>query len=230
MEKSDAVSVTIHGNVRTTEFPEESNVCVKLHTVVTGDWKVMTGESVVLSSFSYRGTDNQIFIDLPFECGLKGNSPFMWPRIVLNCFTKDTSGKDCVVGYGVLPVPSEPGQHIHRVHCFMPESSSIVQRMIAKLRGVTAEFVDPLLPANSDGRYACRTSTRGYVDLEINVSIKSSETGYRFAPGATEARSNNNSMNVPSSIADLAGIVAAGNEPSELFSVDEENEELVSKN
>ncbi|CAP30286.1 Protein CBR-MKSR-1 [Caenorhabditis briggsae] len=227
MEKSDSVSLTVHGNVRITEFPEESNVCVKLNTVAVGDWKIITGDTVALSSFSYRGADNRIFIDLPFECGLKGSSPFMWPRLVLNCFSKDTSGKDCVIGYGVLPIPTEPGKHICRVHCFLPEPSSIVQQMMAKLRRMNAEFVDPLLPANADGRYACRTSTRGYVDIEINVSIKSSETGYRFAPSASsEAKINNSHQNVPSSIADLAGIVAVGGEEhADIFGADSENEE-----
>ncbi|CCD62862.1 B9 domain-containing protein 1 [Caenorhabditis elegans] len=225
MEKADSIVLTIHGNVRTTEFPEESNVCVKLSTVATGDWKIINGETVSLSSFSFRGADNQIFIDLPFECGLKGSSPFMWPRLVLNCFSKDHSGKDCVTGYGMLPIPTEPGKHVCRVHCFLPEPSSTVQQLIAKLRRVNAEFVDPMLPANADGRYACRTSTKGYVDLEINVSIKCSDTAYKFTSTSTEIKSSNShaTNNVSTTIADLAGIEAVGNE--ETFNAQEDNDE-----
>ncbi|CAL2052781.1 unnamed protein product [Caenorhabditis brenneri] len=226
MDKSEIVSLTIHGNVKTTEFPEETNVCVKLHTVAMGDWKIITGESVFLSSFSYRGTDNQLFIDLPFECALKSTNPFMWPRLVLNCFSRDNSGRDSVSGYGVLAVPTEPGKHICRVYCFLPESSSIMQGIIAKLRGVNAEFVDPLMPANADGRYACRTSARGYVDVEINVSIKSSESGFRFSPAVTERTANH--TNVPSSIADLAGAGSAG--IGEIFNIAEEHEESAGSN
>lgn len=72
-----------------------------------------------------------------------------------------------MTGYGMLPIPTEPGKwvlnnfslssnqfrHVCRVHCFLPEPSSTVQQLIAKLRRVNAEFVDPMLPANADGRY-----------------------------------------------------------------------------
>lgn len=227
MEKSDSLSLTIHGHVRTTEFPEESNVCVKLNTIAQGDWKIISGDAIALSSFSFRGSDRQIFIDLPFECGLRGNCPYMWPRFVLNCFSKDKSGKDCVVGYGVLPIPAEPGNHTCRVHCFLPESSSIVQQMIAKLRGVNAEFVDPLIPATSDGRYACRTSTKGYVDLDLNVSIKYPDTGYMFSHTPVEVKpSIPTTHTVPASIAELANVVSSNKDNEGIFSIQEVDEEL----
>uniref|UniRef100_A0A1I7T8U2 B9 domain-containing protein 1 n=1 Tax=Caenorhabditis tropicalis TaxID=1561998 RepID=A0A1I7T8U2_9PELO len=149
------------------------------------------------------------------------------PRFVFNCFSKDNSGKDRVTGYGVLTVPAEPGKHNCCVQCFLPESSSIIQQTIAKLRGVNAEFVDPLLPANADGRYACRTSTKGYVNLEINVSIKSSDAGYRFSSLSSNVKNTTNTS-IPHSIADLTNPPGTGNDQGELFRPNDERREKLS--
>ncbi|CAI2355540.1 unnamed protein product [Caenorhabditis sp. 36 PRJEB53466] len=203
MDNSDSLSVNIHGLVKIAEFPQETNLCVKLHTVSSGDWKISNGDTALLSSFCYRGDHKKIHIDLPFEYTFKGTSPFMWPRLVLNCFSKDVSGKDGVIGYGAISIPTEPGKHCCRVYCFLPETSSTIQLIISKLRRVNSEFIDPLLTASSDGRNACCTTTTGYVDVDLNVSVKHSDTGYQFSSGFADKNSNNT---ISPSIIELAGI------------------------
>uniref|UniRef100_A0A8R1HHM7 Uncharacterized protein n=1 Tax=Caenorhabditis japonica TaxID=281687 RepID=A0A8R1HHM7_CAEJA len=176
MDNTANLTVNVHGNVRLAEFPLQSNICVRLSTVTLGNWNLISGDNIFLSCFSYRGADNSMFIDLPFEFSIQGESPHM-----------------C--------------KHFCRVYCFLPESSSILQWMIEKIRSVEAEFVNPLMPATSDNRYVCQTSTKGYVEIEINVGAKEPAAGFQFNSHITELKK---SSNVPTSIVELTGMRTIG--------------------
>ncbi|CAI5451634.1 unnamed protein product [Caenorhabditis angaria] len=180
MEKKSSIVVTVHGNVTSAQFPEEENICIKLNVATSEDWRIISGDHSVLSSFSFRGATSHMNIDLPFETSYKSSTPYMWPRYVFSCYSKNRSGNDCLKAYGSLFVPTTPGRHLKRVYCFLPEPSSMIQRITARIRELNAELVNPLMPGFSDGRHALRVTSKGYLDIEINISIKCTDTSLQF--------------------------------------------------
>ena len=68
----------------------------------------------------------------------------------------DSYGKEVVRGYGAVHVPLEPGCHTARVAMFVPESSSLVQRLTGWLMGARPHYIDPRVVASSEGRDVTR--------------------------------------------------------------------------
>ncbi|CAB3400419.1 unnamed protein product [Caenorhabditis bovis] len=147
------IVITAHTHIRTVDFPEVSNVCVKLAAVAPGDWKIVSGEQTALSAFSYRGGAHKMNIDLSHSNTFRSTSAHMWPRYVITCFTRDRAGDDSLTGYGTLFLPSTSGRHTLKVFCYIPEPSSMIQRIMARFRGLMVELVNPMMPAFADGRF-----------------------------------------------------------------------------
>ena len=86
---------------------------------------------------------------------------------MISVYELDSFGNEVVVGYGATHVPLGPGSHVARIPMFVPEYSSIMQRVTGYLMGKKPEFVDPRVVASGEGRDVTRyvqnkTKTRSF--------------------------------------------------------------------
>lgn len=77
---------------------------------------------------------------------------FKGPQLIISCYGLDTFGNDVVRGYGVCHLPVSAGQHFKTIPMFVPESTSLLQKMTAWLTGRRPEYVDPRVLAQGEGR------------------------------------------------------------------------------
>lgn len=88
-----------------------------------------------------------------------------------------------VVGYGATHVPLGPGSHVTRIPMFVPEFSSIMQRVTGYLMGKKPEFVDPRVVASGEGRDVTRVCSEGSIKVEFHVITKDlKRLGYETNP------------------------------------------------
>ena len=66
---------------------------------------------------------------------------------------------------------------------FVPESSSLVQRLTGYLMGARPHYIDPRVVASGEGRDVTRVRSMGHVAVEFNVITKDlKRLGYEGSP------------------------------------------------
>ncbi|KAK7508005.1 hypothetical protein BaRGS_00000970, partial [Batillaria attramentaria] len=73
--------------------------------------------------------------------------------------------------------------HKIRVPMFVPESSSLLQKLTSWFLGRRPEYVDPRVIAQGEGREVTRVRSQGYVTISFNVVMKDmKKLGYDILP------------------------------------------------
>ncbi|RZF34254.1 hypothetical protein LSTR_LSTR015699 [Laodelphax striatellus] len=96
----------------------------------------------------------------------------MGPQLIISVYGQDTFGNDVVRGYGICHLPVQSGSSSIRVAMFVPESSSVLQRVTSWLTGRRPEYVDPRVLAHGEGREVTRVRSQGRVWVNFNVLTK----------------------------------------------------------
>ena len=82
------------------------------------------------------------------------------PQIVLSCYGQDAFGNDVIRGYGSTYIPSVVGRTVREVPIFVPQAATAFQKFVGIFTGRRAEFIDPRIVAQAEGRDATRVSTQ----------------------------------------------------------------------
>jgi len=81
-----------------------------------------------------------------------------------------------VCGYGVVHVPTQPGQHTRYIQIFKPKSSSYLIDLIGTIQGKPAEYYNPVdLLQKTTGREVSRVETCGVVKIQFNICTRNME-------------------------------------------------------
>jgi B9 domain-containing protein 1 len=146
------------------------------------DWTVISGLTQGITQTAKRGTgENKNFVwNFPVDITFKSTNPFGWPQIVLSVYGVNVLGRDEVRGYGAVHLPITPGRHCPEVALYVPDSSSLMQKLASWIIGSKPEFVDPTFVASGEGREVTRVCSEGKVKLSLNVVTKDLwKLGYR---------------------------------------------------
>ncbi len=111
---------------------------------------VAKGESQIAKFGS--NTNQDIVWNLPFDVTWTSTNAFGWPRMVVEVRHLDFLGREVVLGYGSMLVPTVPGRYIRYIRTFAPVSGSAVQGFLAWLTANRPEFVRPDFVTENKGR------------------------------------------------------------------------------
>ena len=111
---------------------------------------VAKGESQIAKFGS--GANQDIVWNLPFDVTWTSTNAFGWPRMVVEVRHLDFLGREVVLGYGSMLVPTVPGRYIRYIRTFAPVSGSAVQGFLAWLTANRPEFVRPDFVTENKGR------------------------------------------------------------------------------
>ena len=84
-----------------------------------------------------------------------------WPKFQLQVFQEDMFGRNEMVGYGFVHVPSEPGIHEVECSCWRPLSSSWYDEVQAFFVGGNPQLKSTDMIATNIDRYKLRTRSSG---------------------------------------------------------------------
>ena len=114
--------------------------------------------------------------ELPFEIR-------EWPQLLIQVMSRDSWYRTRTEGYGVTPLPSQPGAHTLDVGCWRPVGGP-VDELRRYFIGGSPELSDPFFvakpPVDDDGGnvrhlnlFGLRTMTTGTVRLRLNLAFQS---------------------------------------------------------
>jgi B9 domain-containing protein 2 len=104
-----------------------------------------------------------------------------WPKFQLQVFQEDMFGRNELVGYGFVHVPSAPGCHELECSCWRPMSASWSDEVQAFFVGGNPQLKTTDMIANNVDRYKLQTRSSGRVSFRISVMLKGfSKHGFQF--------------------------------------------------
>ncbi|KAG8178421.1 hypothetical protein JTE90_000934 [Oedothorax gibbosus] len=172
MENENTFHLMISGQIETAEFPEIDEIYCKHCFVYGPDWVVTAGIEEGISQISQKGEGGHFALNFPLDISFKSTNPFGWPQLVVSVYGIDYFGNDVVRGYGSVHLPTSPGKHSRKVAMFVPESSSLLQRLTSWLIGRRPEFVDPRVVAQGEGREVTKVKSQGHMNIVFNIITK----------------------------------------------------------
>ncbi|CAM9592636.1 unnamed protein product, partial [Discosporangium mesarthrocarpum] len=162
------------GQIEHGEFGSMDNLYCRYSISFGSDWCIVHGLDTGLSQIARKGAgaDRSVVWNFPIDVTLKATNAFGWPRVALSVFRVDDMGRDVVVGYGSLLVPTQAGQHERFVHVYAPQASSLLQRFRSWLAGAYPEFFDSKFVAQGEGREVTRVKRTGVVKISLDVTTR----------------------------------------------------------
>jgi len=105
-----------------------------------------------------------------------------WPKFQVQVFQEDQYGRDELVGYGFVHVPSAPGIHEVQCSCWRPMSPEWNHEVQAFFVGGNPQLKSTDLIAENIDRYKLRTRSSGRVNFKLQVMLKGfSKYGFQFS-------------------------------------------------
>ncbi|CAM9876071.1 unnamed protein product [Scytosiphon promiscuus] len=162
------------GQVEFGEFGSLDNLYCRYTLSFGNDWYIVHGLDTGLSQIAQRagGQDTAVVWNFPIDVTFKATNAFGWPRIALSVFRVDDMGRDSVVGYGSVLIPTQAGRHSRVAHLYAPQPSSILQRFRAWVSGAYPEFFDSKFVTRGEGREVTRVRQSGTVKISLDVMTR----------------------------------------------------------
>ncbi|XP_076458707.1 B9 domain-containing protein 1-like [Babylonia areolata] len=185
MSASSVFLLMVSGQIETAEFPEYDDIYCRYCFSHGPDWLITSGLEEGITQITKKSLDErQLFVwNFPVDITFKSTNCYGWPQIVIHAYGLDAFGTDVVRGYGVTHVPITPGRHKIKVPMFVPESSSLLQKLTSWFLGRRPEYVDPRVVAQGEGREVTRVRSQGFVTVSFNVVMKDmKKLGYDIQP------------------------------------------------
>ena len=105
-----------------------------------------------------------------------------WPKFQIQVFQEDAYGRNELVGYGFVHVPTAPGIHEVQCSCWRPMSPKWDDEVQAFFVGGNPLLKSEDLIATNIDRYKLRTRSSGRVSFKLQVMLKGfSKYGFQFA-------------------------------------------------
>ncbi len=184
-DSSTVFLLSVTGQIGSASFPGYDDVYCKTCFVAGPDWAVTAGQEEGITQQARSSTDGKqrIVWNFPLDITFRSTCPYGWPQLVLSAYNVDGFSHEVVRGYGAIHVPIVPGTHTVRVPMFVPQSSSVIQRLAGWALGRRPEFVDARVVAAGEGREVTRVSSQGWVEVQFNVMTKDlKRLGYESSP------------------------------------------------
>ncbi|CAM9418867.1 unnamed protein product [Choristocarpus tenellus] len=166
------------GQVEHGEFASADNLYCRYALSFGNDWYIVHGLDTGLSQIARRrgGADTSVVWNFPIDVTFKATNAFGWPRVALSVFQVDNMGRDVVVGYGSLLVPTQSGRHERVVDIYAPQPSSLLQRFHSWVAGAYPEFFDSKFVARGEGREVTRVKRTGLMKVSMDVMTRGEYT------------------------------------------------------
>ena len=95
-----------------------------------------------------------------------------WPKLVMKFEGNTVGNKKLIKGYATCILPVSAGSHRIRCHIFKPVTSQFLGMVYGDQVKESGKSIDPHLIASGKGRDATTVENMGYVDIEVNISLK----------------------------------------------------------
>ena len=166
------MTLQVNGQIESGKIADEDGICLKFDFTYGKDWKLTSGNETGISQHSYKSmqTNDKVVWNYPFELTFGTSDISGWPKLCLQLTSRDIIGRDCVCGYGVMHVPTQPGHHTRYIQLFKPKSSNSIIELLGLWRGKPVEYRSPVdLLHKTTGREVTRVENAGVVKVTFSI-------------------------------------------------------------
>ncbi|EAX83364.1 B9 protein [Trichomonas vaginalis G3] len=163
--------LTVEGQVECCTDPKANGLFFTYGFSHGPGWSIAVGAKEGTSQASSIDNNNMCIWNYPFNVAFKAERPFGWPQMVFAIYGKNAFGSTVVAGYGAIHLPTTQGLHKLEIPLFAPASTSLMQKLIAKITGQTTEFINLNFIAGGEARDLTRTESQGTLKMTLNVLI-----------------------------------------------------------
>jgi hypothetical protein len=169
--------VAISGQLESGSFLSSlrsSTLAFKIVSPNPDSWCIISGKTSGMTPKASSSV-NEFVWNYPIACAFSTDTPMGWPRLVVSVFTTDWKGRDIVFGYGVIPIPSQPGRHVREIKLFTPAASSWWTVVSGWLLGHRPTLLDPetfLTNPNEGISTVMMTPREGSITVNFIIGIK----------------------------------------------------------
>jgi len=131
---------------------------------------ITSGET--FQSIAYEEDNiNVVNFDQPISLNLSCQSINGWPKIVVEVWSNDKEGKNCIIGYGTGFIPIKSGFSKMAINCWRP-SKSITASLEETLLGNNKEFHDKSAVYSTAEKFGVTSISTGQVNIELELIFK----------------------------------------------------------
>ncbi|XP_021940537.1 B9 domain-containing protein 1 [Zootermopsis nevadensis] len=166
--------ISASGQIESAVFHEFDDIYCKYCFVYGPDWVVTSGVEEGISQIVKRSRDERhLFVwNFPLDVTFKSTNPYGWPQLVVSVYGLDMFGNDVVRGYGLCHLPIAAGVYKKTLAMFVPESTSLLQKLTCWLTGRRPEYIDARVLAQGEGREVTRVRSQGRMKVNFSVVTK----------------------------------------------------------
>ncbi len=180
MSSGAQFTLIIRGEIQSGLFPEHLETCMVKYSFLTPNsqaWNLVSGERMHASPLCRPRHDTAVW-NAPLDCAFTSATPVGWPRLCLTVMGSDWFGREYVVGYGVMLVPSQPGRHERSVRLVVPAETSLFGKIFGYISGRRPSLIDAddFLTNQKPHREMVRMRNTGAsVNVSFNILIRDYE-------------------------------------------------------
>lgn len=163
--------VTVEGEIEYCTDPKANQLFFTFGYSHGPGWSIALGPKEGTSQAATIDNNNICTWNYPINVAFKAERPFGWPQMVFAIYGKNAFGSNVVAGYGAIHLPTTQGLHKLEIPLFAPASTSLMQKLIARLTGQTTEFINLNFIAGGESRDLTRTESQGILHVSLNVLI-----------------------------------------------------------
>ncbi|KIH66201.1 B9 protein [Ancylostoma duodenale] len=108
---ADMAEVYISGQIESADGFGDNRVCCRWSLLTGGGWRVVEGAVEGQTQTDLPSAFEEAYFAHPIDLHLATKTIQGWPRIQLQVWHHDVYGRQELVGYGSLFLPSTPGEH-----------------------------------------------------------------------------------------------------------------------
>ncbi|KAK9877148.1 hypothetical protein WA026_016892 [Henosepilachna vigintioctopunctata] len=152
------------------DFGQQHLFC-KWYLQIGNNWRLLSGKKEGQTQVSSNEFEDICKWSYPLDIHLATSGLQGWPKIYIQVFHLDWVGRSHLYGYGVVTIPTHPGQHELDCYTWRPVGN-LRERFVQYFMGGGPQLKDPHLILSTTDRYKLNTEAMGVVTFKITVVLR----------------------------------------------------------
>ncbi|XP_018562954.1 B9 domain-containing protein 2 [Anoplophora glabripennis] len=152
------------------DFPKQHLFC-KWYLHIGNNWRIISGKKEGQTHVSFSQFSSSCIWSFPIDVHLATAGLQGWPKIYIEVYHLDWLGRSHLFGYGLVTVPTSPGNHTLDCYTWRP-FGSLKERFVQYFLGGGLQLKYPDLIFSSGERYKLSTEAMGVVSFDLTIILR----------------------------------------------------------
>lgn len=167
----DMAEIHIIGEVDTAKDFRKQHLFCKWYIQIGNNWRVLSGKKEGQTQVASTEFEDICRWSYPIDLHLATSGIQGWPKLYLQVYHLDWLGRIHLFGYGLLTIPTLPGQHDLDCYTWRPVGT-LQEKLVQFFLGGGPQLKNPLMILSASDRRKINTEAMGVVSFKITVIFR----------------------------------------------------------